>query len=144
MIYLTHMTPKKKGFTLIELMIVVIIVNILAMVAAPMMKGNIGRAKKSEAVAALGTIKTAERFYYLEYQSYAAVFNEEWGPGTGLLSTYIKPGDLNGKYFNQNCYHVNGATNNAFYAYCNTNVAGTADTNFGDIYMTESGYISGY
>jgi prepilin-type N-terminal cleavage/methylation domain-containing protein len=54
----------QKGFTLIELMIVVAIVGILAMVAVPMFKNALDKAKRTEAVVQLGNIgdKAAERF----------------------------------------------------------------------------------
>ena len=57
---------KKKGFTLIELMVVILIVSILAAVAIPIMRGRIDAAKWSEGRAMAGTIGTALRAYYAE------------------------------------------------------------------------------
>ena len=64
---------RKKGFTLIELMVVVIIVGILAAVAVPIFRGQTRRAIASEGEALLGSVRTAELAYYAEHGSYLDV-----------------------------------------------------------------------
>ncbi len=60
----------KKGFTMVELLVVLIILAILVAVAAPMYFGNVDRAKASEAVAAMGTIRQALRDYRVSHNGY--------------------------------------------------------------------------
>lgn len=57
---------KMKGFTLVELMVVILIVSILAAVAIPILRGRIDAAKWSEGKAMMGTIATAIRAYHAE------------------------------------------------------------------------------
>ena len=66
----------KKGFTLIELLVVIIIVGILAAVSIPMMTGNLERARATEAVAAVGALRTGMRLAFAETSSYLVM------PGT--------------------------------------------------------------
>jgi len=77
----------RKGFTLIELMVVIFIVGILAAVAIPIMRGRIDSAKWSEGKAAAGSIRTAARAFCAEKgPSYTY-------PGTCLLYTSPSPRD---------------------------------------------------
>ncbi len=57
---------QRKGFTLVELMVVVLIVGILAAVSIPLLSGRIDSSKWSEGNAGAGTIRTAVRAYYAE------------------------------------------------------------------------------
>ena len=102
----------RKGFTLIELMVVILIVGILAAVAVPIMRGRIDQAKWSEANAAAGSIKTAVRAYIAEKgptYSYSGLI--------GTLDTQsiyealgFSSSDLDGKYFNQEDYSITAVT----------------------------------
>lgn len=64
----------KAGFTLIELMIVVIIVGILAAAAVPIYTSYVKRAYRTEADASLGAIRTGQIAYKAEYGVFAVDF----------------------------------------------------------------------
>ena len=62
----------RKGFTLIELMIVVVIIGILAALAIPRFMQTSGKAKKSEAKTVLKQLYQLERAYFQEHDVYVA------------------------------------------------------------------------
>lgn len=63
--------PKKlSGFTLVELMAVVVILGILVAMAVPGWVKSVEEAKNQEAIAGLKLIRTAQRMYYIEYERY--------------------------------------------------------------------------
>ncbi len=61
---------KKQGFTLVELMIVVVIVSMLAAIAIPSYTEFVKRGKVAEATGALQRIKIKSDIYYGERRSY--------------------------------------------------------------------------
>jgi type IV pilus assembly protein PilA len=64
----------QKGFTLIELMIVVAIIGILAAIAIPNFLAYQARSKQSEAKTNLGGIYTSEIGYFGEYNDFNSAF----------------------------------------------------------------------
>jgi prepilin-type N-terminal cleavage/methylation domain-containing protein len=92
----------RKGFTLIELMVVILIVGILAAVAIPIMRGRIDSAKWSEGRAGAGSIRTACRAFMAEK---GPGWGGVWG-GITLGTLGFQAGDLNGKYFTDAAYGI--------------------------------------
>jgi prepilin-type N-terminal cleavage/methylation domain-containing protein len=97
---------RNKGFTLIELMVVILIVAILAAVIVPMLRARIDAAKWSEGRAGMGTISTAARAYWAEHQD--SIVAATVAPTFAQLFPVTT--DLDGKYFNNTCYGITFGT----------------------------------
>jgi type IV pilus assembly protein PilA len=79
----------RKGFTLIELMIVVAIIGILAAIAIPNFLKFQAKSKQSEAKTNLKAIYTAETSYFGEYSTYNTFDSVNWAPvGTSQRYDY--------------------------------------------------------
>ena len=82
----------RKGFTLIELMVVIFIVSVVAAVVVPLVRGHIDTAKWSEGRTTMGTIATALRSHVAEQGSnFTAV--------PSLRQLGFVANDLDGTYF---------------------------------------------
>ena len=90
---------ERRGFTLIELMVVILIVGILAAVAVPILRGKIDAAKWSEGAATAGAIRSAVRAAYAE-DSTATLTGVCTEGGTLATLLGFRDGDLTGRYFN--------------------------------------------
>jgi prepilin-type N-terminal cleavage/methylation domain-containing protein len=87
----------KKGFTLVELMVVLFIIGILSVVAIPYMHGRTDASKWSEGKAMAGTVHTAIRTLHAELGP-----TYPYGTVTTLRQLGFAEGDLTGKYFVDN------------------------------------------
>ena len=85
----------RKGFTLVELMVVILIVSILAAVAIPIMRGRIDSAKWTEGKSMAGSIATAIRAYAAEKDT-----TGNYGDDAPTLAQMgFAASDLTGTYF---------------------------------------------
>ena len=83
------MKTLQKGFTLIELMIVVAIIGILAAVAIPAYQDYIARAQVSEAVNLLASGKTGMAEYFADKATWPTNASEVMGSTTGKYTGTI-------------------------------------------------------
>ncbi len=90
------MVSRRHGFTLIEIMVVVLIVGVLAAAVMPILRGRVERAKWSEANAAAGMIKNAVKVYFAET---GTGVTGSLGEGLTMNLLSIQPSDLTGTYF---------------------------------------------
>ena len=98
----------KKGFTLIELMLVLFIIGILSSVAIPLMTGRSDAAKWMEGKSIAGTIRTSARAYCAE-RGPAGTYDGSIGLdelGFALRSEGDGVSDLDGKYFSEECCQI--------------------------------------
>ena len=87
----------KKGFTIVELVIVIAVIAILAAVMIPTFSGIVGKAKESaamqEANAAMTTVFAHETEFDTAYNYYFIVDNEYWFMRDGQTLTAVDAED---------------------------------------------------
>lgn len=92
-------SKKTAGFTLIEVMIVVIIVGILAAVALPSYRNYIRQGKVQEATSNLATLRIRWEQYYQDNRKFAS-----------FVDAACSPAVTESKYFTYACTSTDGAT----------------------------------
>ena len=68
---ISRMKNLRRGFSLLEVMIVVVIIGILATLAYPSLEGYLQRSKQTEAKVGLSAVYTAQKIYFAINQTYA-------------------------------------------------------------------------
>lgn len=82
------MKKNEKGFSLIELLLVVVIVGLIASMAIPYLQKAVGRAENGNAYASLKTVTKAQLNYYAHRGRYARLdeLNTSEGETLGITS----------------------------------------------------------
>lgn len=88
----------KKGFTLIELVVVIAIIAILITLIAPNLTGFVGTAKKTKGEAAAKSVYTA----IVAYESTGGTKLEDTSASATANASILKSGGAMEKFFNQN------------------------------------------
>ena len=135
---------RSKGFTLIELMIVVAIIAILAAIAIPQYKKFQAKAKAAEAKTNLGAIASCEEAYHAENDKYIKCSKSPTNAPTAktnFVSTVTGWSDLGfepaGKV--RYAYEVNSSdANNKFSAIAVSNVPELIDAGLNAFHMNEN------
>ena len=112
---------RRKGFTLIELMIVVVIIGILAAVAIPNFVEMTDEAKAARIQADLNTMGSAVEIYYVKNGSYPSSISDmvDKSGNTGYLRSVPEP-PVSGTSYNLNSstgeitYTFKGTTYSSF------------------------------
>ncbi|MGF1670726.1 MAG: type IV pilin protein [Balneolaceae bacterium] len=69
--YIRTILKREEGFSLPELLIVLVIIGILVMIAIPIYQNITTRAKTTEARLMLGQVETLQKAYYMEFDRYS-------------------------------------------------------------------------
>ena len=74
---MNNIIKTKKGFTLVELVIVIVIVGILSVISVPIYRGYVDKAMMTEGKVLVGAIAKAELAYHVEHGYFAETGGSE-------------------------------------------------------------------
>ena len=77
----------QRGFTLFEVLVVLVIVGVIAAIALPSFRRHTLRVNRAEAMTALAQLQSAEESYYLRHDTYTVSVESAPPAGLGLYAT---------------------------------------------------------
>ena len=95
-------TSSERGFTVIELMILVVVAGMLASIALPIGSNRVELAKRTEADASLAFIRTHLNAYRVQNESYP--ISESPSPVMEAVWNDLVPGELSGRYLSDGAF----------------------------------------
>ena len=132
----TRTRSARRGFTLIEILIVVIILGILAAIVIPQFSSASGDARKASLQSTVQTLRSQIALYKLQHGDTLPDITSTW---TSLTSTTVYNGQTFGPYMQS--IPTNSLTNGS--AVGNGTFGGTAVANVDYVYDFNSGIGSG-
>jgi len=108
-----HKQKISKGFSLVELLIVVAIIGILAAVAVPAYFNHILRTHQAEAYHNLLDLKAAQEMYYSMYNEYAGPYTSAQFVAGNTLTDLLSFSNSDTKYYK---YRITFASGSSFTA----------------------------
>lgn len=112
------MRKSKKGFTIVEILVVIILISLIATVIVPKMFKGIGEQKARLTKAKMATLETAVQRFYLDCERYpddSEGLEALLTPPSGLedfwKGPYLKASDLLDAWKNPYIYVANGTIN---------------------------------
>ena len=124
-----------KGFTLVELMIVIAIIGILAAALFPSLTSYLARGRDTSRASGLKEISTAVAAYMVDQSNAPAIDNTNCAPKTALSATYLPKFPVDPVTTHDNC----GAANLGQYGYGTGNLGNVPSATFSAVFENAKG-----
>lgn len=89
-----RMSKEEKGFTLVELLVVIVILGVLAGIGVPTYRGFIDRSYEAATLAELQAVSMAIKFYFMEHDEDSFDKDVEQNSFLSKLGTYLDDADI--------------------------------------------------